>query len=132
MHFLHALHPASLDGALQATSLLAPSTGTKTRLPFSIEHAMLRPSTGRLWAAVANESASSSTVELVSASEHRRAHLDGFATRELRADSSSLSTEEQHLYVSTWQEPAASAGTSGVKHGILVIGRVLSSPTPLN
>ena len=113
------LHPASLDGALQLTSILASSNNATTRLPFSVEHAMLRSSRGKLWSVVGAESASSTRVELVGAGDQSRAHLTGFATRELKMEASSLPQEEQHLYVTTWK--ASDAGAS--KGKVLLIGR---------
>ena len=90
------VHPADLDGALQSSALL--SSGGGTRLPFSIDGALLRGrAAGGLWATVAG--AEAVIVMLADGSDERKVWLDGFRSRKLRGHS-----YIQHLYETSWRE----------------------------
>ena len=112
------VHPADLDDALCASALITSKGGGETRLPFSVESALLQSAPGALWAAVAKENADSVSVRLTTLAGPAQAQLGGFKMRAVRA-TAEVPTQ-RHLYVTQWQVDTAEAVSSHAK--VLVIG----------
>ena len=112
------VHPADLDDALCTSALIAANGEGETRLPFSVEAALLQSAPGALWAAVAKENADSISIRLNIVTGPAQAQLGGFKSRVLRNAAEVLT--QRHLYVTQWQSSTAETVSSNAK--VLVVG----------
>ena len=115
------VHPADLDDALKVSALLPQGTGradSETRLPFSVESALLQSAPGALWAAVAKENADAVCVRLGTLAGPAQAQLGGFKSRVLR--NVAEAPTQRHLYVTQWEADTAETVLSHAK--VLLVG----------
>uniref|UniRef100_A0A0D3IZU7 Ketoreductase (KR) domain-containing protein n=2 Tax=Emiliania huxleyi TaxID=2903 RepID=A0A0D3IZU7_EMIH1 len=96
-----SVHVADLDGAMQASALIARGQGTDTKLPFAIEVARLcGRSAGHLLATVTSAEGSDSDIDLGGTRSETCTQLIGFQVRALRP--ASAYKEPKHLYIADW------------------------------
>jgi hypothetical protein len=81
------VHPAHLDDALCVIALASHGNGgDATRLPFAVDHVLLKGTEGELWAAASQQSHEAAAVRLSTDGGPPQAQLDGFKARELRGE----------------------------------------------
>lgn len=108
------MHPADLDGALQLSGLLLPSSG-ELRLPFTLAEASLLGAKGRMWSVVQRLAGGEKMGVFLaskSSTDPPLAKLDGFESRLLKLDAQPAAVRPSHMYVIGWEglkpaEPAS-------------------------
>ena len=102
------MHPADLDDAFCSIALAATasgaagsgSVGSRPALPFATEATLLQGASGQLWAAVERQQGSggAACVRLGALVFPPQAQVDGFVSRELRAEA----PKQRLLYATSW------------------------------
>lgn len=120
------VHPADLDGALQASAAVSTCGDGETRLPFAVDAAVMRGGAVKLWAGVVRQGVDALSVSLggwrCGRAASTAAQLDGFKARTLKA--SVVPTLTRYLYATAWQ--LCELGSAVVCVPLLLISGVAS------